>query len=183
MQIKYQFHKVRDIFSFISKRNLLSLAIFLFLNALFYKMNEEITPGYLQTVAIIHFMFMTGILMFAAIVYFLLIEPEAGNTNPAFYDIALVLAPTLAIAGYFLGNAVGKRTIIKTKNKDWETRLNAYQTTLIIKNAALEGSALFAIVCTLFTNKVEFLIIVVAVLFIMFMIRPTKDNIRRTLMK
>ena len=137
-------------------------------------MNEEITPGYLQTITIIHFSLMAGILMFASIVYFMLINPAAGNTDQEFYDIAIILAPALAVIGFFLGNNVGKKIIRKNQDKDWKLRLAAYQKALLVRDATLEGPALFAIVCALFTNKVEFFLIVIAILLIMFMIRPTK---------
>ncbi|MFA5574062.1 MAG: hypothetical protein WC994_03295 [Brumimicrobium sp.] len=143
--------------------------------------NKPISREYLNSVSLIYYVLMAGIIMFSGVVYFLLIDQTQGISDENFYNIAIYLVPIMSIGTFIAGKILAKQINQKNKNKSWGERLDGYKTASLIKVATLEGSALFSIVCALLTNQIKFLLFAVILLLIMFWERPSEGNIRKSL--
>ena len=115
--------------------------------------------GTFRALQIIHRAMLLGLILFAAIAFFL---NYSGNFPPALqpYDqILQVIAIVLSIGGFFIGSSLFKKKIfqLRASVENIDNKLSAYRSVSLVQWALLEVPALFAIICFLLTGNYAFL--------------------------
>jgi hypothetical protein len=132
--------------------------------------------GTLKALQIIHRAMLLGMILFAAIAFFL---NYSGNFSPALqqYDQVLqVIAIALSLGGFFTGNALFKKKIfeLRASGNDLDNKLSSYRSASLSQWALLEGPALFAIICFLLVGNYAFLALAGALMILFAINTPTK---------
>ena len=139
--------------------------------------NLQTTPKtFLRTISIIHLVLNLGLILFAAVTFFINSGRNVFNYNTN--DPFVMVAPLLAIAGIAGGIFLFKKQVAIAQSKDTlKGKLALYQGALIQKYALVEGPAMFAIVAYDLSGNLLFLIIAGLLLLYFISIRPTKDRL------
>ncbi len=132
--------------------------------------------GTFKALQIIHRAMLLGMILFAAIAFFL---NYSGNFPPALqqYDQVLqVIAIVLSIGGFFIGNALFKKKIfyLRESGVDLNNKLSGYRSASLLQWALLEGPALFTIICFLLVGNYAFLALAGALMILFAINTPTK---------
>lgn len=132
-----------------------------------------------KNITIIHFALLAGMVLFAAVA-FAVGKPFTTQINTT--DPLLIAVPVLAVSCLFISNLLYKKFLAgAVEANDVPGKLVGYQTAFIIRNALIEGPALFAIVAFLLSGSVVFIAIAIALILYFFSLRPTKDKIAEEL--
>lgn len=132
--------------------------------------------GTFKGMQIIHRAMLLGIILFAAIAFFL---TYSGNFPPLLqqYDQGLqVAAIVLSLAGFFIGNALFKKKIfqIRSSSDSLSNKFSLYRSASLLQWALLEGPALFTIICFLLVGNYAFLALAGALMILFSINTPTK---------
>lgn len=130
----------------------------------------------LKMLKTVHLFLMIGVVVFMFVVSTLLTDPKAPKIDEAF-DFFKFIVPTLAVfailGAYFIGNFM----LSKGEHKSFGGKLRLFQTTMIVQMALYELVAIFAIVSALLSNAHIFFSVVLIMLVMMFLLKPTKEKI------
>ena len=140
--------------------------------------NENVKRGELKSLQIIHRALLLGLVLFAAIAFYL---NYSGNfiTGLKSYDQPLqVIAITLSFGGFFIGSLLFKKKMQQLKDSSPELRvkLSTYRSAAIMQWALLEGPALFAIICFLLVGNYAFLALAVVFIILFAVTAPNKTK-------
>lgn len=135
------------------------------------------TKDFFKTLQIIHFVLMTGLVIFAMFAFYFHyvgLELEGGKE----LNFGLIYTvPIFAIAGTLASNLVFKQKLKDCINKtSLKEKLTYYRSALIIKFAIIEGCAFFAIIGYLLTGKLVYLGILGLLLIVFMVYKPTKEK-------
>lgn len=135
------------------------------------------TKDFFRTISLIHTALMSGIFLFASVVWYM-----NGFTSKMHFnyqeDVFLIVVPILALFSIFSGIQLFKKRVENTyPNQGLQTKLGIYQTALIIQWALLEGAALFSVVAFLLSANFLFMLIAIFLLILLFNAKPSKDNL------
>ncbi len=140
--------------------------------------NENVKPGELKSLQIIHRALLLGLVLFAAIAFYLNYSGNfiAGLKN---YDRLLqVIAITLSFGGFFIGSLLFKKKMqqLKDSSPELTVKLSTYRSAAIMQWALLEGPALFAISCFLMVGNYAFLALAVVFIILFAVTAPNKTK-------
>ncbi len=144
-------------------------------------MPQQTTQQYLKALTVLHFALAMGLILFSIIAYAVHSTGAFGN-NAALFTIFQYMVPVLAFMGITAGNVLYKKQVNEIKNKEGLTeKLNAYRGTFILRDALLEGPAIFAIIAYLLCGNILLLGVAIFLVVIFIIIRPTKDVVIKDL--
>lgn len=127
-----------------------------------------------KMMGVIHYALLFGILLFAAVVYF--IRP-ISEVQDGLYDIFRYAIPAVAIfavlGGRFICNPIFSAA---SQKESLGEKLDVFRTGMIIRWALVEGAALFAIVAYMLTNNFTMLIVAISLAVYMLTLRPTPET-------
>jgi hypothetical protein len=144
-------------------------------------MPQQTTQQYFKALTVLHFALTTGITLFIVLAYFLEGAMAQGNSE-TLASIFEYMVPALAFICIAAGNVVYKKRMndIKTKNSLAE-KLNDYRAAFILRDALLEGAALFAVIAYMLCGEWILLGVAILLLLIFIFIKPTKDKLIKDL--
>ena len=144
-------------------------------------MPQQTTQQYFKALTVLHFALISGLVFFIVIAYFIE-RTGAFAGDKILGDIFKYMVPALAFICMAAGNMLYKKRVNDIKNKSsLAEKLNAYRAIFILRDALLEGPALFAIIAYLLCGKLELLGVAVLLLLIFIIIRPAKDKLIKEL--
>ena len=140
--------------------------------------NKNVKPGELKSLQIVHRALLLGLVLFAAIAFYL---NYSGNFIAGLksYDQPLqVIAITLSFGGFFIGSLLFKKKMQQLKDSSPELRvkLSTYRSAAIMQWALLECPALFAIICFLLVGNYAFLALAVVFIILFAVTAPNKTK-------
>ena len=140
--------------------------------------NKNVKPEELKSLQIVHRALLLGLVLFAAIAFYL---NYSGNFIAGLksYDQPLqVIAITLSFGGFFIGSLLFKKKMQQLKDSSPELRvkLSTYRSAAIMQWALLEGPALFAIICFLLVGNYAFLALAVVFIILFAVTAPNKTK-------
>ena len=144
--------------------------------------NQLPSQDYLRTLLIMHLGLIVGLVSFGTVVLFIVYsggewKDEIGITTVLYYVIPAITAGSMLVGNYVFNN---KLLSLKESN-DLKLKLETYRSTIIIRDAILEGSAFFSIVSVLLTGNIIFLSFAGIIVVYMIYLRPSKSSIIRDL--
>jgi len=142
---------------------------------------EQTSKQYFRGLKIIHFALIMGLVAFVGVGSFLVSTSSASKSST---DVELfsVIAPILAVIAFFTSFYLFKFYLKKAKElKTIKEKTTAYSTALIISLALLEAPGLFAVVITLMTSNLMFLIITAVMVAYMLTFHPSQERFIRDL--
>ena len=144
-------------------------------------MPQQTTQQYFKALTVLHYALTTGITLFIVIAYFLR-GAIAPNNDETLAGIFQYMVPALAFICITAGNVLFKKRMndSKTKNSLAE-KLNNYRAAFILRDALLEGAALFAIIAYMLCSRWILLGVAILLLLIFVFIKPTKDKLVKDL--
>jgi hypothetical protein len=144
-------------------------------------MPQQTTQQYFRALTVLHFTLTTGLTLFIVLAYFLQGAMAQGN-NETLANIFEYMVPALAFICIAAGNVLYKKRMndIKTKNSLAE-KLNDYRAAFILRDALLEGAALFAVIAYMLCGEWILLGVAIFLLLIFIFINPTKDKLIKDL--
>ncbi len=118
----------------------------------------------LRTIQVIHSSLMAGLILFGAVVVFLLTS-GSQQVNEGL-DMMVYIPPVLFVMAYFAANTLFNTFIKKARegNLELQQKFAPYQTAHIIRLALMEGTGLFATVVTMITGVYYVMIVLLLVL-------------------
>ena len=144
-------------------------------------MPQQTTQQYFKALTVLHFALITALVFFIVIAYFVQ-RTGVFTADKMLGDIFKYMVPALAFICMTAGNMLYKKRVNDIKKKSsLAEKLNAYRAAFILREAMLEGPALFAIIAYLLCGKLELLGVAVLLLVIFILIRPTKDKLTKEL--
>lgn len=144
-------------------------------------MPQQTTQQYFKALTVLHFALTTGITFFIVLAYFLG-GAIAPRNNEMLADIFQYMVPALAFICIAAGNVLYKKKMNDIKNKSSLTeKLNDYRAAFILRDALLEGAALFAIIAYMICNELILLGVAILLVLIFVFIKPTKDKLIKDL--
>ncbi len=142
---------------------------------------SQTSKEYFTVLTILHAAMLIGQLFFMSVVYFLVSSDEGIISNPDdenFTFILQVIATVLVIGGMAVSQLLGKSRLKIIRNrKSLSEKLKDYRAILILKYALLEGPALTTLVFFLLTGKMYFLLLVLPLILVFFLERPSKYKV------
>ncbi len=134
-----------------------------------------ISPQYetfFRNMKIIHLGLLLGLMTFIVVIHFVLLPP--GEEQAELGNIFRYLIPGLAIISIFASRSVANG-LLKQLATDMplSDKLNHYRSASIIRWAAVEGVALFAVVGYLLTGLPTLVLVALALAAYLFTLRPT----------
>lgn len=131
-----------------------------------------------KSLTILFYAFFAGMLVFAAIAFFLVSTGTMGDSSDtSLTSIMLLLAICAAVGGVFGGNLLYKRTVQQALTKaDIKEKLETYKSAAVLKFALIEGPCLFAIIAYMLTGNVQFLYLIALLLIVFLLQKPSKDK-------
>jgi hypothetical protein len=139
---------------------------------------QENDTGFFKGLQIMHRAMLSGMIVFAAIIFFL---NYSGNFSPAlasYNEVLQVAVVLLSLAGFFLGNFLFKKKIASVRELAvLPYKLSVYRVASLIQWALLEVPALFAIVCFLLVGNYAFLALALALVLLFVIVGPSKIKI------
>ena len=140
--------------------------------------NKNVKPEELKSLQIVHRALLLGLVLFAAIAFYL---NYSGNFIAGLksYDQPLqVIAITLSFGGFFIGSLLFKKKMQQLKDSSPELRvkLSTYRSAAIMQWALLEGPALVAIICFLLVGNYAFLALAVVFIILFAVTAPNKTK-------
>lgn len=131
---------------------------------------------YFQTLKIIHFALVAGLVLFAAAVSFITNNSKAIDDKDTI-NIYFIVVGLIGISGVFIGEFVMRRMLEQAKNKtSLGEKLRIYQMAKIAKYATLEGPALLSLVFFLLAQRPGFMVIAVFLILMLTMNYPTRER-------
>jgi hypothetical protein len=144
-------------------------------------MPQQTTQQYFKALSVLHFALITGVTLFIVIAYFLRGAIAHGN-NEALANIFQYIVPVLAFICIAAGNVLYKKRVNDIKNKkNLAEKLNDYRAAFILRDALLEGAALFAIIAYMLCSELILLGVAILLVLIFVFIKPTKDKLIKDL--
>jgi len=137
----------------------------------------KLTPnGFIKILSMIHLALLIGLIVFLIIAYTQNKEWQLNLNDTG--DIFFFIVPILAIGGILAGNFLYDKQInaLSTKNS-LRQKLAGFQTASIMKYALVEGPALLAIVSSMNSGNLFYVIIAVALVVYFYFQKPTKEKI------
>jgi hypothetical protein len=128
----------------------------------------------LTTMTILHLALTGGTVIISTVFFMLQQPPQLPESAQLFLVIALAVCVGGILAGNFIGNA--QLGVIRQKKSLLE-KLRAYQTTLIIRLALLEGSAVFCAIIYFLTGNIYVFGGTALILIFMLLNRPSASKI------
>ncbi len=102
---------------------------------------------------------------------------DFSNIEKVKWDSSNLMFVLLPIAAYFFGLFISKNALSKVrKEQPTSEKIIAYQSSLIMRWATLEGAGFLILIL-----KPELIIINIAILFLLIIIRPSKENAKAVL--
>lgn len=131
---------------------------------------------FFKNITIIYFAMLMGQISFLAIALFLKFTGGQIVTDifsTSFGIVVFLLSFICVIAGSYLY----KRLILQAQSKvGIGEKLNAYQISVIVNLARIEGPVLFSIVVFLLTSQIYFLLFTLVLIIIFLTLRPSKQR-------
>lgn len=125
---------------------------------------------------VIYFAMLMGQIVFLSLVLFLKSSRGQIITNKfssSFGMAVFFISFICVIAGRYLY----KRLVLQAKSKDSIiAKLNAYQVSVIVNLALIEGAVLFSIVVFLLTSQIYFLLATIILIIIFLTLKPTRQR-------
>jgi len=144
-------------------------------------MPQQTTQQYFKALTVLHFALVTGLVVFSVIAYVVHSIGTFGN-DAALLTIFQYMVPALAFMSIVAGRTLYKKKVDDIKNMDnLATKLNAYRGAFILRDALLEGPAIFAIIAYLLCGNMVLLGVAVLLIVVFIIIRPTKDAVIKDL--
>jgi hypothetical protein len=169
----YVFACLNGLFSFISLNQLHQI--------LNLNMPAQTTRQYFRALTILHYALITGVVLFALIA-FALQSLNVFGENEEIRNMFLYIVPLVALGGVIGGGMIYKKQVNGIKNKTGLTeKLEAYRGIFIMRDALLEGPAIFAIIAYLLTGELLFLALTGSLIAIFILVRPAKQKLIRDL--
>jgi hypothetical protein len=140
------------------------------------------TKAFFTTLNIIYFAICLVMLLFGAIVYYLVssgaVAPEPDALPAGIRYVVYVLAGAGVAAGYFIYRQMLAQVDPSSSLRD---KLNKYQGAILVRSACLEAPALFAAVCTMLAGELAYLTIPVLMAAVFVFLRPTPGSAKEDL--
>lgn len=134
---------------------------------------------FIQTLKLIHISLVAGLTIFSLIAY---VQNKGFNADINTNSTLLYIVPITALLGYFGSQLFFKKMLSNVQISDsLEQKLGKYQTASIIKYALIEGPAFIALFVYYATGNALPLVIAVCLLVYLFVQKPTKDKIIKSL--
>lgn len=128
-----------------------------------------------QQMSIVHYALLAGVLIFCAIVYFIVL-PEKGGLDDSTYDIFRFLVPGLAAGAILAGRFVSRQLFSTAEDKaDLGDKLAIFRSGMMIRWAMMEGASLFAVVAFMLSGNLVMLLVALAGAAYLFTMRPTPE--------
>jgi hypothetical protein len=138
-------------------------------------MPQQTTQQYFKALTILHFALVIGLVLFSIIAY-VVHGAGAFDNNATLSAIFQYMVPVLAFLGIAAGNVLYKKQVNEIKKKvGLAEKLNAYRGPFTLRDALLEGPALFAIIAYLLCGNTLLLGVAVLLIVVFILIRPTKN--------
>ena len=133
----------------------------------------------LKALNIIHKAMLTGLVLFAAVCFYIiyakLFLPALVQKDRIFQVIAIVLAAS----GFFAGLSFFKKRLIQIREMQAEVKekFALYRSARIIQWALLEGPCIFSLIGFFFTGNYAFLALAGGLIILLAMLAPSNDKI------
>ncbi|SMO54432.1 hypothetical protein SAMN06265379_102401 [Saccharicrinis carchari] len=131
---------------------------------------------FFKSLTIIYFAMLMGPIIFLFLVLFLKLSGGQIITDKfsSSYGVMVFLISFISVNG---GRYLYKRLVLQAQSKmNIGEKLNAYQTSVIINLAFIEGAVLFSIVVFFLTSQVYFLLFTLVLIMIFLTIKPTRQR-------
>lgn len=139
---------------------------------------EQTSKEYFRGLAIIHIALLIGLLAFALVMYFTLMNDELPKVEDSLNDIFQYLTPGLALIATFLSfKRYNKGTANLISENKLELKLGQYKLLYISHLALFEFAGLFANISFFTTGVNWYLGITLIMMVLMWIVRPTKEKI------
>ncbi len=141
-------------------------------------MTEKISSKqFFRILAVIHGTLVAGALLFLLTVSFMLSEEELTTTYFPEWNLFYLIVGVFALWAIF-GSEFIYRLLLKRIQRDQPLSkiMFAYQSANIIRFAIVEGVALLAIVFTLLTSSIWFMVVAGLMLILLFYMRPNPER-------
>jgi len=136
------------------------------------------SKSYFTTLILLHASLLLGQFVLGALAYYVACTGSIGGSTTELSQMLLIIVPLIAIGGIIGGSFLAKAQIVEIKQKETLLeKLMAYQTTLLIKYALLEGASLLAIISYLLTGNTLFMGIATVIILLFVIYRPTITKI------
>ena len=128
----------------------------------------------LATMRTIHFSLTVPLMLFSAfIVYRHLTEPGGELTGvpvPLTYAPAVLLLIAFPLSSFLFRNHLGKS---RSTNQHLRSKIETFQTANLIRMSIFETAGFFAVIGAYLTGNIYLLVVVVIVLFMFYLLRPS----------
>ena len=134
---------------------------------------------FIQTLKLIHIALVVGLTIFSVLAY---AQNNSFNADINTNSTLLYIVPIVALLGYFGSQMFFKKMLLQVHTSDsLQTKLNKYQTAAIVKYALIEGPAFIALFVYYTTGNALPLVIAICLLAYLFVQRPAKEKIIKSL--
>ena len=122
---------------------------------------------------------MMGVVLMTGVIYFMVRKGQ--ELDPNFSPYILYGVALMAGVGIVLGARLFRSKVLAVNTNNLMSKLEHYRAGLILKYALLEFPALAAVICYFLSGDWLFLMVVLFMLVIMFINRPTLDQVQTML--
>lgn len=140
------------------------------------------TKAFFTTLNIIYFAICFVMLLFGAVVFYLV---SSGSVQPQPDALPVIISYVvygLAVAGVVAAHFIYRQLLTQADPApSLRARLNKYQSATLVRSACLEAPALFAAVCTMLTGEFTYLTIPVLMAGVFVVWRPTPESAKEDL--
>lgn len=128
---------------------------------------------------IIHFALLVGMISITAIFTFLSYSnPISENEGDDLLIIFLIVAVVFTISSLIGSKLIFSKLVESARKKeDFEKKISAYVTAVVIKFALIEPAAIFSALSILLTGSYYFLILIAISLFFFLVEKPSKEKL------
>ena len=143
-------------------------------------MSDPKTTGYYQSLRILHTALVSGVVLFLAVIFFLVYKQSGSLVDVSVDRILQVVAVLLTGISLFIGFRLFNKKILELRHSALPARakLEAYRTACIVWWAMIEGPAFFAATGYYLTANAAFLALAIFHITILAVFMPRRDNFR-----
>ena len=132
----------------------------------------------IKSLRIVYVALMLGVAFFLLIAFILTLKTGTlSETDPFFEQILLIVSTLMAIASITSGIIIFKKKTENIQYMNFEKKLFAFRSAMIIRVATMEGSGFFFVVCVILTGSKISMIEALVVLAVMFLYFPTNTRL------
>lgn len=133
---------------------------------------------YFKSIQVIHLALMAGVVFFTAISIILQMDGPFVDGGAEMNFALIYVVPAFTIMGIFTSNFMFKQRLKESLSKvNLKEKLDLYRSALIIKFALIEGPSFFAVIAYILTGNLIYIGIIVLLLAMFWIYRPTKEKL------